>query len=231
MHNYNVPVVLIHKIDFEVSEMIYSSLMNKIRESKRKKIERFKFREDALRSLFGETLLIYALEKYFDLDYEKEIITENEFGKPYLINKQISFNISHSGNWSVLVGFANDAGIDIEKIEEPPYEIMPKTFTQKEIDLIENIDPQVKGRQFYKMWTLKESYVKMIGQGLSLPLDSFSIDIEDENKIIVTDNNRQSTDVQLKLFYPDAEHIAAICLRNFYKEISPELVSLNDFLF
>lgn len=231
MYNYNEPVVLIHKIDFEVSEKIYSYLLNKIRINKRRKIERFKFREDALRSLFGEALLRYALEKYFDLEYEKEIIAENEFGKPYLINKQISFNISHSGDWSVLVCFENDSGIDIEKIEEPPYEIMTKTFTQKEIEQIENIDQQVKGRQFYKMWTLKESYIKMIGQGLSLALDSFSIDIEDENKIIVTDNNRQLTDVQLKLFSPDAEHIAAVCLRNYYKEIFPEFVNLNDLLF
>jgi 4'-phosphopantetheinyl transferase len=231
MQNYIEPVVLIYKIDFAIPENIYLSFLNKIRDDKREKIKRFKFRQDALRSLSGEALLRYALQKYYDVEYKKEIIEENEFGKPYLINKQISFNISHSGNWSALVCFENDAGIDIEKLEEPPYEIMKKTFTQKEIEQIENKDQQVKERQFYKIWTLKESYIKMIGQGLSLPLDSFSIDITDKNKITVDDSNRQSTDVQLKLFSPDAEHIAAVCLRNYDKKISPEFVNLNDLLF
>jgi len=224
------PVVLFHKIDFTIAELVYSSLQDKIRKEKQKKIERFKFREDKLRCLFGEILLKYSLEKYFNIEYANEIISEDEFGKPYLSRNQISFNISHSGNWVAVVCYINDAGIDVERIEKPPYDIMHSTFTQNEIKQIENYSPQAKAGMFYKIWTLKESYIKMLGKGLSMPLDSFSIDAGDENTIGVKDNNRPTNDVHFRLFNPDSSHISAVCMRNNNKEISPYLISLSDLI-
>jgi 4'-phosphopantetheinyl transferase len=219
--NINIePVILFHKIDFALPERISLSMMNRIREEKRLRIQRFKFRDDLLRGLFGELLLKYALSKYFDIEYEKETIREDEFGKPHLINKQISFNISHSGNWVGVICYKNKCGIDIERIENPPYEIMPKTFTSQEIEQIVNSDPIIQAQQFYNMWTLKESYIKMIGRGLSIPLDSFSIDSRNRNSIIVKDYNRQTTDINFRLFNPDPEHILALCLPNYKKDVS-----------
>lgn len=225
------PIVLFHKIDFTIGETIYLSLLDKIRKAKRKKTERFKFQEDKLRCLMGELLLKYALEKYYSLGYDKEIITEDEFGKPHLRDKQIFFNISHSGKWAVVACYVNDTGIDIERIENPPYEIMLNTFTKNEIEQIENCAPQEKAGMFYKIWTLKESYIKMLGQGLSIPLHSFSIDAWDKNNINVKDNDRPATDIHFRLFTPDASHVAAVCLRNYNKEISPCLISHSDFIF
>lgn len=226
----NQTVILIHKIDFAIKEIIYSSLIAKIRKEKRAKAERFKFREDALRSISGELLFRYVMEKYYNIEYENEIITDNEYGKPYLKNKKLFFNISHSGNWAVIACHNDDAGIDIEKIENPPYEIMPANFTPDEIGQIENKNSQVKTVQFYKMWALKESYIKMKGKGLSIPLESFSIDIGDENKIDVKDRNCKTDDIYFKMFRPDADHIAAVCLRNYNKDILPRLVSLSELL-
>jgi len=224
------PIVLFHKIEFTITEIIYLSLLDKIRKAKRKKIERFKFREDKLRCLSGEILLKYALEKYFNIEYNKEIITEDEFGKPYLRDKQISFNISHSGSWAVVVCYVNDAGIDVERVVNPPYEIMPDTFTKNEIKQIEDCGLQEKADMFYKIWTLKESYIKMIGQGLSIPLDSFSINISDKNTISVKDNNRPSAGIDFRLFNPDSHHISAVCLRNDNKEILPYLIPSSELI-
>jgi 4'-phosphopantetheinyl transferase len=224
------PVVLFYKIDFTIAEMVYLPLLGNIRKAKREKIERFKFREDKLRCLYGEILLKYALDKYFNIEYEKEVISEDELGKPHLSRKQISFNLSHSGNWVAVVCYINDAGIDIERIEKPPYEIMPGTFTQNEINQIENCSPQAKAGMFYKIWTLKESYIKMLGKGLSIPLDSFSIDTRDDNTIGAKDNNRPTTDVHFRLFSPDSDHISAVCMRNFSKEISPYLIHSSDLI-
>ncbi len=228
MQNYIKPIILIHKIDFKISTVLYSSLLNKIRKSKRVKLERFKFYEDALRSLFGELLLKYALEKHFTVDYDNEIITENEFGKPFLKNKQITFNISHSGNWSVIVCSTNNSGIDIEKIGKPPYEIMYKNFTQSEIEQIQEYSNEDKVEKFYQIWTLKESYIKMLGKGLTKPLDSFSIDAFSDNNLNVKENNQKISDVHFRLFRLDLEHIMAVCMRNYNKEIVPFRINIDD---
>jgi hypothetical protein len=65
---------------------------------------------------------------------------------------------------------------------------------------------------------------------MSIPLDSFSIDFEGNKTIIVNDNNHPATDVHFKLLYPDSDHITAVCLRNYSKEISASLIPLNAFL-
>ncbi len=216
------PVILYHKIDFALPEEEYLSLLCAIRKNKQKKIKRFRFYEDKLRCLFGELLLKHTLEKNYNIDYIKEIITDDEFGKPHLSGKEISFNISHSGDWVTCICYENNCGIDVEKMENPPYEIMPKNFTQNEILQIENNNPLVKEQNFYKMWVLKESYIKMIGQGLSIPLDSFCVDITDVNNITVKDHNRKTDDVHFKLFDLDDKHVMAVCVRGWGNEVVGE---------
>ncbi|MFH0735689.1 MAG: 4'-phosphopantetheinyl transferase superfamily protein [bacterium] len=213
------PVILYYKIDFLLPETNYLSLLDTIRTDKQAKIKRFRFYEDKLRCLFGELLLKYALQKYFNINYTDEIITEDEFGKPHIKDKQIFFNISHSGDWVALVCYINHCGIDIETMEKPPYEIMSRNFTPKEIIQINNNRPQIKEQNFYKMWTLKESYIKMIGQGLSIPLESFCVDMTDTNKITVIDNNRLTNAIYFRLFNLDDKHIMAVCLRGWGEEI------------
>ena len=62
---------------------------------------------------------------------------------------------------------------DIEKNVNAPLEIAEHYFYSSERKYIEAaVDP---GKAFFTLWTLKESYMKMTGRGMSLPLDSFEI--------------------------------------------------------
>ena len=85
------------------------------------------------------------------------------------------FNVSHSGRW-VIVGVADgDIGIDVETVDaDRPMpelvELARHVFTPDEQRLLASGDPRV----FYRLWTLKESYVKYLGLGLSAPLDAFT---------------------------------------------------------
>ncbi len=221
MNNISKPVVLISKINFLFPEQEYLSMLETVRETKKEKIKRFRFYEDKLRSLFGELLLQYALKNYWHLDYNNIEIIDDDFGKPILVGQKIFFNISHSGDWVSLICSENSCGIDVEKIENPPFEIMNKNYSQDEIDQVKNVEQKIQKINFYKIWTLKESYIKMIGKGLSIPLDSFTINMRDETIISVVENNCIASDVSFQLFNPDSYHIMAVCLYKYSQKLLP----------
>lgn len=74
-----------------------------------------------------------------------------------------------------MVGVSSDCevGCDIEKIVDAPLEIADCFFNSPEAEYI--AASQDKNRAFFKLWTLKESYMKMTGRGMSIPLDSFEV--------------------------------------------------------
>lgn len=109
--------------------------------------------------LSTKELLNKVLEIY---NINREIIY-NEYGKPYLKNNEIYFNLSNSHDYSVCVVANNEVGIDIEKITFKP-NIIDKICTEHEKYLIKNEE------DFTKIWTRKESYIKYLGIGISYGL-------------------------------------------------------------
>ena len=104
-------------------------------------------------------------------------------------NKEFKFNISHSGDYVVITYTTdkdvNALGIDIERIRSKESDMMVahRFFTKDEIDYIsDGLECSDEDTRFYKIWTMKEAYIKMTGKGLSTRLDSFNV-YPDELKI------------------------------------------------
>lgn len=66
-----------------------------------------------------------------------------------------------------------EVGCDIERVVPAPFEIAEHYFCPAELEYIKSA--KEKDKAFFTLWTLKESYMKMTGQGMSLSLDSFEI--------------------------------------------------------
>lgn len=90
-------------------------------------------------------------------------------GKLY-IDDQIHFNIAHDYPFVVFSIGAKENGIDIEKSDVDLSVLVDRFFTQEERTLLEK--NQIS---FARLWTIKEAYLKAIGEGLIQPLDSFSV--------------------------------------------------------
>ncbi|MDT8717659.1 4'-phosphopantetheinyl transferase superfamily protein [Clostridium sp. 19966] len=147
-------------------------------------IEKYKKKEDKIRALIGEIMLRCIICDKLQLMNEEVVLKKDEFGKPYLQGyPHFKFNISHSGKYVVCAISKQNVGIDIEEITELDYKnIADSFFTEKERKYIYEKESLLR---FYEIWTLKESYIKAVGRGLSIPLNSFSIDIY-ANKYIKT---------------------------------------------
>ena len=143
--------------------------------SRREKIKRLKFQNDKCLSLLAGVLLRDELLKLGITDYD---VFYDEKGKPFLKNSNLHFSLSHSGEMAMCVISDQNVGCDIEKIKPIDLKIAKRFFTDDEYNEIINSDnPECA---FYRLWTLKESFLKVTGEGLLLPLNSFKTVSDDK---------------------------------------------------
>lgn len=211
------------KIDIE----IFQKFEKIISDERKEKIKKYYFDQDKKRSLMAELLLRYLLKIRFDICQSEIQFIKNSFGKPMLKNlEQIHFNLSHSGEWVVCgVNYNYEVGIDVEKIKENNLDIAKTFFTNEEYNYILK-QPKKKNECFYKIWTLKESYVKAEGKGLNIPLNSFSFRISPE-EIQMYEKNKLSKKYCFQMFYLDDFHIVSVCSKNISKE-QISIISIDD---
>ncbi|SFU45573.1 4'-phosphopantetheinyl transferase [Clostridium sp. DSM 8431] len=205
-------------------------LLSFVDENKKKKALRFIRKEDRIRTLIADIMVrSYVCEKY---NYKnKDIIYGyNEFKKPYLINKDnINFNVSHSGKY-VVAAFDNEAiGVDVEKInKDTEYKVLAKNFyTKNEYLRIENLNEEKSIIEFFKLWTFKESYIKFEGKGLSIPLNSFEIEKNNENNTYYLKDNEKN--IYFNNFNIDEEYELSCCSRK--KDAILKEITFNDLIY
>lgn len=145
----------------------------------------------------------------------------------------LHFNISHTSSL-IACGIAMDApiGIDIEekkrKTAKNILSLARRYFTPSEVDYLAKIsDSEAQRKEFIKLWTLKEAYVKALGRGFSgAPFNRFSILLETNNGIqiskapkVVCKGSNSGCDClseswQFALAELNSSHYMAICIED-----------------
>lgn len=118
--------------------------------------------DDGMRIACAGYLLRHAL---LAEGIEAPVFAKNAWGKPYLANRDdLHFSLSHSGSWAVCAISDTPIGVDIER---------PRTMG-KIVRLFPNARTQ---DDILRLWTAKEAYLKLLGRGLTVPLDSISVQL------------------------------------------------------
>ena len=109
-------------------------------------------------------------------------------GKPELARPQtdsssprIEFNVSHSGELGLIaLTTAAAVGIDIEEFKSKIeiHKLAERFFSPQEAAALARLPPEKQMAGFYRGWTCKEAYIKTKGQGLSLSLSSFCVELD-----------------------------------------------------
>lgn len=143
----------------------------------RERIALFARSNDAQRSLLGEIMARQLLSKATGQPLPDLPFATGVKGKPAPDGFQgIHFNISHSGNWVVVSLSKAVVGVDVEKMRKVPEGVARRFFSAAENQRIEQAsDEKEKAEIFFTYWTLKESFLKAIGTGLTKKLSSFTI--------------------------------------------------------
>lgn len=169
-----VHVFIIHS-DRDLSTDEFDCFLALVSEEKREKINKFHFYADKQRTLLGEMLVRYGVKNCFSLNHTELIFDKGEYGKPFLkSHPEIQYNISHAGDYVVCaIGRQIPLGIDVEVMKPIDSGIAKRFFTPAENEYINLKPTELQIEAFYSVWTKKESYIKMSGKGLSIPLNSF----------------------------------------------------------
>jgi 4'-phosphopantetheinyl transferase len=86
------------------------------------------------------------------------------------------FNLSHcEGLAACAVSFNFELGIDIELVtQDAPFEVVDSHFTSNAQRWLANQPPSERAAGFFRLWTLKEAFIKATGRGLVQSLQGFS---------------------------------------------------------
>eukprot|EP01147_Barroeca_monosierra_P003969 gene3970-6426_t len=208
----------------------------RIQIEERERILRFRFVEDAKSSLVGRLLARYAVCKTLRCSNASVELEREESGRPFLAKPetptQFNFNISHAGAYVVFAGeLGTPVGVDVMDLRQPQskdvsqfFQLMETTFTLKEWQRIKRFPKSQRClEEFYRYWSLKESYIKAIGVGLHLDLQRLEFTSDDaltskSPGTVVTDasgllDGYPMLDWQFHQSYLDTTHCVAVCTR------------------
>ena len=109
-------------------------------------------------------------------------------GKPYVkdnvfCGQPLYFNLSHSEDMAVCAISSKEVGIDVQKCKDIDFFGMAKRFfAPEEVRALENTTPEEQKSLFYRLWTYKEAYGKMTGQGVLAYLGKDFLQMMPENE-------------------------------------------------
>ncbi|MDD3894070.1 MAG: 4'-phosphopantetheinyl transferase superfamily protein [Syntrophomonadaceae bacterium] len=156
-----------------------NQMINLLAPEKQKKLKSIKHPISARQVLASDLLVRAVIRDKLGWGNNAIDFFYNEYGKPGLHNKNdFHFNLSHSGDWVVMAISKYEVGIDIEQVVPLDLSIAEHFFSSYENQYLNNLPLSSQLDYFFQTWTLKESYIKMTGQGLSADLTSFSVQLE-----------------------------------------------------
>ena len=165
-------------------------LMDGLPTERKEKILRYKQKADRIQCLCASLLLNEVLKKY---SARMEDIVYGENGKPEI--KGLHFNLSHSAEMAVCAVSGRKVGCDIEKIAEMRERVAERFFCESEVAYLHSLGKDKKAEEFYRLWTMKESYTKMTGEGLSFPMNRFEFLLGDM-VYVVRDGKKSSCHIK-----------------------------------
>ncbi len=130
-----------------------------------KRAEKYRFERDRLLCIGGSLLMRHVVGIR-----DESKIRQGQYGKPFAPGYP-AFNLSHSGEWCILVKGESEIGADIEKIDKNNLTAAPTVYTPRELSWM-NEDPL---ERFYQLWTWKESLIKALETGMFLEPKTFEV--------------------------------------------------------
>ena len=221
IHVWKIPI---HTSSATIAQ--YRKLLDKKEESR---IPFFKFEEAKNSYITSQGALRILLSGYLGISPKLIDLGRRNKGKPYSIDDpDLNFNISNSGNLAVIAFLRSaELGIDIEQIRllSDLDELIKRNFSAREIKFI-TANPNEKLQRFFRFWTVKESYLKAIGEGMRLTPDSIEFAFENNHiELLSVKGVFEQEDWKFSEFSPSDSIVGTITYGN--TDMSIKIIEYN----
>lgn len=154
----------------DISDDEYRKWYSFIDVEKQNRVKRFHFVDDKKRTIAGDMLARTMIATHCNVNCANITFGKNKYGKPFVKDLPIEFNISHSNDLVIYAINDTPIGVDVEKIRVVDDAVITRVCNENELEYVLS-DSTYK--RFFEIWTFKEAYFKCIGTGI---MDFKSID-------------------------------------------------------
>jgi 4'-phosphopantetheinyl transferase len=205
----------------DVSRAEASAYLQLLSEPELAQWQRFVVEDARLQYLVTRALVRTTLSRYADVPAGTWRFETNAYGRPHIsqpsVSSNLRFNLSNTtGLVACAVSIDVETGIDVENITRPvdADEVAPSVFAPEELADFRHARLEDRRDRFFSYWTLKESYIKARGMGLSIPLDAFWFELGGRSPLLrVTDRCPDTPDRwRFYLYAPTEEHMMAVAV-------------------
>ncbi len=195
---------------------------------------RFHFADDRKRYLVTRAMVRMVLSRYVRIAPEEWAFSKNAYGRPAVADaivdaeteaRGLRFNLSHTrGLIALAVTRGRELGVDVENIatRTVSLEVAERFFSRTEVAALACVAPDRQQERFFEYWTLKESYIKARGMGLSLPLDHFSFAFAQHGAVSIDihpDLQDHADRWRFWQYRPSADYLMAICAERWVDDV------------
>jgi 4'-phosphopantetheinyl transferase len=195
-----------------------SHAWTELNDEERARAESFVFGCDRQRFIRGRGFLRRRLGAYLGIGARDVPLAAAIGGKPYVRGREVSFNLSHSGDLAVIaVTSGCSLGIDLELADRSgPFEeqldgLSEMCLNPPEQRCLADAPPTARARRFLSYWTAKEARMKVTGEGLMLEPRAISLRLKDGRPVGYL--RPREPDVALRwLTLPDADAVCCLAI-------------------
>lgn len=206
-----------------------SRLRELLSPDERTRADRFYFPIHRERYTVARGTLRILLGRYLDCPPESIKFSYGPQGKPALAEfttpTRLEFNVAHSEQVALL-GFSwgRPVGVDVEHIRSlsDMAQMAARFFSAEEYQVWQTVAAEEQATAFFNCWTRKEAYIKVIGEGLSHPLDRFVVTLrpgEPGHLLSVEGSAALAQRWQMQALHPTPGYAAAVAVEDGWNRL------------
>lgn len=169
----------------ELTDAAFAAGYAEMAPARRKKCDAYRFTDDKKRCVLADMLVRRELARLTGCRPEEIQIRLSDTGKPYVDDAGIFFSVSHAGRLAGAAFADREVGFDIEQIRPSPANLTKFFCTDADKTYIfgalppegDVTDPETL-RRFFEVWTYKEAFAKLSGEGFTKRLKTVDFDKE-----------------------------------------------------